>query len=75
MLQKENKKKSSQNRTNMHAIDKGVEKGNFLYEKNKLNLDSPDSCYWRYLKSINVRISKRNFGVGSVMVWACLYLF
>ena len=41
-------------------------------DEKKFNLDGPDSysCYWHDLRSKDVRMSKRNFGGGSVMVWA-----
>ncbi|KAI8123499.1 Transposable element Tc3 transposase [Lucilia cuprina] len=41
-------------------------------DEKKFNLDGPDSysCYWHDLRSNDVRMSKRNFGGGSVMVWA-----
>lgn len=41
-------------------------------DEKKFNLDGPDSysCYWHDLQKNNVRMSKRNFGGGSVMVWA-----
>lgn len=41
-------------------------------DEKKFNLDGPDSysCYWHDLRNNDVRMSKRNFGGGSVMVWA-----
>lgn len=41
-------------------------------DEKKFNLDGPDSmsCYWHDVRSNDVQMSKRNFGGGSVMVWA-----
>lgn len=41
-------------------------------DEKKFNLDGPDSysCYWHDMRSTDIRMSKRNFGGGSVMVWA-----
>ena len=41
-------------------------------DEKKFNLDGPDgfSCYWHDLRDKNAHMSKRNFGGGSVMVWA-----
>ncbi|KAM8717008.1 hypothetical protein ACLKA7_003818 [Drosophila subpalustris] len=41
-------------------------------DEKKWNLDGPDGsrCYWRDLRKDPIYFSKRNFGGGSVMVWA-----
>lgn len=45
-------------------------------DEKKFYLDGPDSysCYWHDLRSNDIRMSKRNFGGGSVMVWGAFYM-